>query len=55
VGTSPEELDTPALLNRNDFAVFREAVGHRWIPVVHGAGEVLVEYEGTPAALPKRR
>ena len=43
VGTSPELLETPALLNRMTSRSL--AISHRRIPMVHRAGEVLVEDE----------
>src|ERR1700730_1971743 len=34
-----------SVVEQNDFSLSREAIGHRWIPMVHSAGVVLVEDE----------
>jgi hypothetical protein len=46
VGTLPLELETPALLNRNHFAVLGKSVGQREVPVIHGPGKVHEEEQG---------
>ena len=32
-----------SVIEQNNFSLSREAIGHRWIPMVHGASVVLVE------------
>ena len=39
-GVSPELAPIPALSNKDDFALLRQPVGHRRIPMVHGAAEM---------------
>src|ERR1700676_4336176 len=34
-----------SVVEQNDFSLSREAIEHRWIPMVHSAGVVLVEDE----------
>jgi len=55
VGTSPELLETPALLNRITSRSRAKPSRHRRVPVIHRADVVLVEDKGTPPGLPKRR
>jgi hypothetical protein len=38
VGTSPLELETPAFVEQDHFAVFGKSVGQRGVPVIHGPG-----------------
>ena len=42
-GTSPELDAMPGVVEQDDFPGLRQAVGHRRIPIVHCAPEVLVE------------
>ena len=38
-GTSPELHGDTGVVEQDDFAVLGETIGHRRIPMVHGAGD----------------
>src|ERR1700693_5570389 len=51
VGTSPELLETPALLNKSTSPSRGKATRHRRVPVIHGAQVVHVEDDRHAAGL----
>jgi hypothetical protein len=38
-------MGNASIVEKNHLALFGETIGHRWIPMVHGAGEMLIEDE----------